>query len=79
MALGHSEAIWGRKLLPMVQQNQIAIANTIAQFRGFSAEMRERVGVASGVEFRVRSFPWILAGHERHHRGVLERRYFPAL
>ena len=42
MAFGHSEAIWGRKLLPQVQQNQIAIANTIAQFEPVTMLVHER-------------------------------------
>ena len=52
---------------------------TLALFRGFDAAMLERTGIASGVGFRVRSIPWILAGHERHHRNVIEQRYLPVL
>jgi DinB superfamily len=44
-------------------------------FRGFDREAWERTGVASGVRFRVRSLPFILAGHEIHHRRVLVERY----
>ena len=39
----------------------------------------ERRGVASGFEFTVRSFPYILAGHEIHHRRVLAERYLRPL
>jgi hypothetical protein len=31
--------------------------------------------VASGYAFSVRAMPWILAGHELHHRQVLLDRY----
>lgn len=34
-----------------------------------------RRGVASGLEFSVRSFPWIIAGHELWHRKLLVRNY----
>ena len=34
-----------------------------------------RSGVASGYSFSVRSFPWIIAGHELWHRGLLVRDY----
>lgn len=34
-----------------------------------------RRGVASGYTFTVRAMPWILAGHELHHREVLQARY----
>ena len=34
-----------------------------------------RSGVASGAEFTVRCFPWIIAGHELWHRDLLRRDY----
>ena len=48
---------------------------TLALFRSMSGEMLMRRGVASEVEFSVRAIPFIIAGHERHHWGVLEERY----
>jgi uncharacterized damage-inducible protein DinB len=48
---------------------------TVALFRGMSEAALRRRGVASGVEFSVRSIPYIIAGHERHHMGVLRERY----
>lgn len=47
----------------------------VLMFRGFDDEAWVRRGVASGFDFTVRSLPWILAGHEIHHRRVLEERY----
>lgn len=35
----------------------------------------ERRGIATGLEFTVRSFPWITAGHELWHRDRLQRDY----
>lgn len=34
-----------------------------------------RTGVASGRKFTVRSFPWLIAGHELWHRALLARDY----
>lgn len=51
----------------------------LAMFRAFDAAAWERTGVASGNPFKVRAFPWILAGHEIHHRRVLVERYAAAL
>jgi hypothetical protein len=48
---------------------------TVALFRGFDAEAVGRRGTANQVEFTVRSIPWIIAGHERHHVRVLRERY----
>jgi len=47
----------------------------LSLFRGFEAAAWDRTGVASGVTFRVRALPFILAGHEIHHRQVLVERY----
>jgi len=50
-------------------------AATLSLFRGMSTEELERVGTANDSTFVTRSVPWILAGHELHHRAVLRDRY----
>lgn len=50
-------------------------AATLALFRGLDAAALARVGTASGVTFTVRSFAWIIAGHELHHRRLFAERY----
>ena len=49
--------------------------SNLAMFRSFDLETWSRRGTASGCEFTVRAIPFILAGHEIHHRRVLEERY----
>lgn len=44
-------------------------------FRSFDAETLDREGTANDVMFTVRAIPWIVAGHELHHMGVLRERY----
>ncbi len=44
-------------------------------FSTFDAEAAARTGVASGNVFSVRSFPWIIAGHELWHRQLIVRDY----
>lgn len=44
-------------------------------FATLGAEAGARRGVATGLEFTVRSFPWIVAGHELWHREGLVRDY----
>jgi hypothetical protein len=44
-------------------------------FSTFDEDTMSRTGIASGNPFSVRSFPWIIAGHERHHLGVIRERY----
>jgi hypothetical protein len=50
-------------------------AASLALFRHLAPADWERTGTASGKEFVVRAFPWMLAGHENHHRRVLRERY----
>ena len=47
----------------------------ISLFKSFDEEMQMRKGIASGCEFTVRTFPFIIAGHEKHHQNVLKERY----
>ena len=62
-------------LAALVAEYRAVRASSVAQFGRMSSEHRARRGVASGVEFAVRSFPWIIAGHELHHRRILTERY----
>jgi len=47
----------------------------VHMFASMAAATGERSGVASGYTFTVRSFPWIIAGHELWHRRLIERHY----
>jgi DinB superfamily len=47
----------------------------ILLFEGFDDAAWNRSGVAADNRFTVRAFPYIIAGHERHHVGVLRERY----
>jgi uncharacterized damage-inducible protein DinB len=48
---------------------------TIALFRGLDAAALARRGTASDNAVSVRAIAWIIAGHERHHVGLLHERY----
>lgn len=48
-------------------------------FANMDAATGARSGRASGYTFTVRSFPWIIAGHELWHRGLIERDYLGAV
>lgn len=64
-----------RPLADLLAELEHVRGGHLALFRSFDAAAWERVGVASDVSFRVRVFPFILAGHERHHRSVLVEKY----
>jgi len=49
--------------------------STIHLFQGMSKEMINKKGIASGVEFTVRSLAFIIAGHELHHLNIIREKY----
>lgn len=49
--------------------------STVNLFASFDAPTLEATGVAGGRRFSVRSLAYMIAGHEIHHRGVLEDLY----
>ena len=65
----------GRTLADLGEELSAVRAATVLLLRSFDDEAWSRRGVASGNEFTVRSLAWIIAGHSRHHRRVLEERY----
>jgi uncharacterized damage-inducible protein DinB len=52
---------------------------TLSLFRSLPKEAWTRRGVANKNEVTVRALAFIVAGHELHHRLLLEERYFPAI
>jgi uncharacterized damage-inducible protein DinB len=52
---------------------------TIALFRGLDEAAWQRRGVANNNEVTVRALAYIVAGHELHHRRILEEKYLPAI
>ena len=48
---------------------------TIALFSGFEPEAFARRGLANNQDVSVRALAYIIAGHERHHLGILRERY----
>lgn len=49
--------------------------STVHFFATLGLDAGERRGTATGFEFTVRSFPWIIAGHELWHRRLLVKDY----
>ncbi len=79
---GFDQDLWarssnaGEESLPtLLETFAAARQSSLAIFRAFDEETWIRRGVANGCTFSVRSMPFILAGHEIHHRKVLEERY----
>ncbi|UCC83902.1 MAG: DinB family protein [Gemmatimonadota bacterium] len=64
-----------RSIQSLAGEFELVRRSHIALFRGFDEELSKLSGTASGYEFSVRTFPYLMAGHEMHHRSVLLERY----
>jgi len=69
----------GRKLADLAQEFDIVRGASILLFRSFNDAAWSRRGVASQKEVTVRALGFITAGHQIHHRLILEEQYFPAI
>jgi uncharacterized damage-inducible protein DinB len=74
-----SGAFGARKLADLVEEFGAVRGASIALFRSFNEEAWSRRGVASQKEVTVRALAFITAGHQIHHRLILEERNFPAI
>jgi len=66
-----------RAITALLDEFEAVRGASLALFRSFDASAWERRGTASGFEFAVGTFPYIVLGHERHHRGLFLERYLP--
>lgn len=67
-----------RPLSELAEELESVRRASLTLFRSFDDDMTKRTGRASVYEFSVRSFAYIIAGHEMHHRSVIEDRYLTA-
>jgi len=65
----------GRTLADLLGELRAVRAGTLALLRHLPAEAPTRRGTANNIEFSVRALAWIIAGHERHHLGIIRERY----
>jgi uncharacterized damage-inducible protein DinB len=72
-------AFGGRTLAGLAEEFAAVRTASLALFRSFQEAVWPRRGVASEKEVTVRALAFITAGHQIHHRLILEERYFPAI
>jgi hypothetical protein len=68
-----------RSLASLVEEFAQVRTASLALFRSLSKDAWLRRGTANKNEVSVRALAFINAGHELHHRQILEERYFPAI
>ncbi|MDX1394191.1 MAG: DinB family protein [Gemmatimonadota bacterium] len=82
---GMDQLVWAagsnaasRPLADLLREFRALRESHVALFSSFDDTILGREGVASGARFTVRALVFVVAGHEIHHRGVLEDRYVTA-
>jgi hypothetical protein len=65
----------GRSLNDLIEELEVIRSGTIHFAKHLSGEEQARRGKANGQEVSVRALMYIIAGHERHHVGLLRERY----
>ena len=68
-----------RTLADLAEEFGLVRAASIAFFKALQKDAWQRRGVANKNEVSVRALAFIVAGHELHHRLILEERYFPSI
>jgi len=66
-----------RSLDDLLAELRTVRAATVPLFASLNAQELERRGRANNRDYSVRAFPFIIAGHERHHVDILRERYLP--
>jgi hypothetical protein len=68
-----------RKLADIIEEYADVRQASLALFCSLDEEAWQRRGVANDNPVTVRALAFIVAGHELHHRNILNERYFPAI
>src|SRR5260370_7955993 len=74
-----SGAFGERTLAGLAEEFGAVRSASIALFRSFKEDVWPRRGLANQKEVTVRALAFITAGHQMHHRIILQERYFPAI
>jgi hypothetical protein len=68
-----------RELRDLAEEFAAVRGATVTLYRSLGEEAWKRRGSANKNEVTVRALAFITAGHELHHRNILEQRYFAAI
>ena len=74
-----SGAFGDRTLAGLAEEFGAVRTASVSLLRSFNEEAWSRRGMASQKEVTVRALGFMIAGHQIHHRMILEERYFPAI
>ncbi len=74
-----SGAFGERTLAGLAEEFGAVRSASVGLFRSFNEDAWPRRGLANQKEMTVRALAFMTAGHQIHHRIILEERYFPAI
>jgi len=74
-----SGAFGERTLAGLAEEFGAVRSASVGLFRSFNEAAWPRRGLANQKEMTVRALAFMTAGHQIHHRIILEERYFPAI
>lgn len=66
-----------QSLADVLAQYQTTRAATIALVKSFTLTQGNAIGLANGHKISARALCWMIAGHEKHHLGIIQARYLP--
>jgi hypothetical protein len=67
---------FGRRTIPDLLDEFATVRNaTVHLFRNVDAEAAERSGIANKKDITARALAYLIAGHELHHRRILQEKY----
>jgi DinB family protein len=64
-----------RSLADLIDEFAAIRQATLAFFRHLNGESAARLGIANKSDITARALPFIIAGHELHHRRILQEKY----
>ena len=67
-----------RPMADLIEELRVVRDGTVRMFQSLPVDAWMRRGVVNGREVSVRALAYIMAGHVRHHLGVLRERYLTA-
>jgi uncharacterized damage-inducible protein DinB len=68
-----------RTLADLAEEFSDVRTATIALLSGLDEEAWQKRGIANNHEITVRALAYVIAGHDLHHRRILEEKYLPAI
>ena len=68
-----------RSLKSLIAELKLVHKSSIALYKSFDKKALKRIGTMFKSDMSVLAVGFMLAGHQKHHLGIIKERYFPLL